>query len=211
MVAIKPPKSSQVEFLASSKPFQGHAEGVPKPDSPPATPGKNLLGADTECLSGTSHEMNSQPGTYSLFSSSPWSVHITAAGDSKSLGSSPFSSQASSIRNSPDPLSENYGPESSLVTANFGGFGFTFSSSSDHWVTSQPATVPQQQPTTPAAAAAATAAAAAVPQQMPTGPARVTPSYLLHGNIQNLWPIPGPSPLKKLLEVQKQQRQNDPH
>ncbi|CAE1298903.1 SMG7 [Acanthosepion pharaonis] len=207
LVAIQPPKSTQIEFLASSKPFQGHAEGVPKPDSPPATLGKNLLGTDNECLSGTSHEINSQPGTYSLFSSSPWSVHITAAGDSKSLGSSPFSSQASSIRNSPDPLSENYGPDSSLVTTNFGSFGFTFSSSTDHWGTSQPATVPQQPP--PAAAAAT--AAAAVPQQMPTGPARVTPSYLLHGNIQNLWPIPGPSPLKKLLEVQKQQRQNDPH
>lgn len=96
------------------------------------------------------------------------------------LGSSPFSSQASSIRNSPDPLSENYGPDSSLVTTNFGSFGFTFSSSTDHWGTSQPATVPQQPP--PAAAAAT--AAAAVPQQMPTGPARVTPSYLLHGNIQ---------------------------
>ncbi|GAB1607750.1 protein SMG7 isoform X1 [Argonauta hians] len=232
LMAIQPPKPSQLDFLASSKPFQGHAEGVPKPDSPLAVSDKSLLGTEGECLSGPSHELNSQSGTYSLFSSSPWSVHITAAGDSKSLGSSPFSSQASSIRNSPDPLSETYCTEASLVTPAFApGFGFSFSSPpTDHWGSS-----PTPPPNTTAAAATATTTTTASQQPPPPTPLHTNQmgggggggsggggssgsgggggasSYLFQGNLQSLWSIAGPSPLKKLLEVQKQQRQNDPH
>ncbi|XP_064616199.1 nonsense-mediated mRNA decay factor SMG7-like [Liolophura sinensis] len=122
---------------------------------------------------------NAQQGTYSLFSSTPWSVQISSAGDSKSLGSSPFSSQASSMRNSPDPLSELLPGEATLGS----GFnlGLGFGTGDNHWGLQGP------------------------------GPDHT--SQVMNSNMQvhSLWSSPGPSPLQRLLEQQRQHRQNDPH
>ncbi|PVD22532.1 hypothetical protein C0Q70_18346 [Pomacea canaliculata] len=99
-LTIQPPKACPSDTRISTS-FQGHAEGTPKPDK-----------AETYAPDKREHEPVicrvempvAQPsGEYSLFaSSSPWSMSLSSGGDSKSLsGSSQFSSQDSSLRNSP--------------------------------------------------------------------------------------------------------------
>ncbi|XP_046330232.2 nonsense-mediated mRNA decay factor SMG7-like isoform X2 [Haliotis rufescens] len=162
---IQPPTPVMMETRHTST-FQGHAEGTPKPEtfSSDRRDGQNGGGKGVP-----------QSRTYSLFSSSPWEVPSLAGGEPRSLGSSPFSSASSSIRNSPDPESVQTGQTT---------FDVCYS----------------------------------VPDVTRTGASPNTPaSDLTHhqqygpGNLQSIWSSSGPSPLERLLEQQKQQRQGDPH
>ncbi|XP_041369833.1 protein SMG7-like [Gigantopelta aegis] len=170
-LTIKPPRPPFQEQRLNST-FQGHAEGTPKPGGfyPERREPENVS-------SKSESQPTSQPGVYSLFSNSPWAVPISATGDSKSLGSSPFSSAASSIRNSPEHSTEppTAGPPAFDL-------GLRFSSSDAHW-------------------------GAQVPSE--THHNDDDNQYL--NSIQSIWNASAPSPLERLLEQQKQKRQNEPH
>ncbi|KAL5011982.1 hypothetical protein ScPMuIL_010533 [Solemya velum] len=174
--------------------FQGHAEGTPKPERgsvsvPSVAP---VIGPEpdrsTERIVGVTPVHGLQPaGTYSLFSSSPWSVHISSTPDTKSLGSSPFSSQASSMRNSPEPASEGYQQEPKVAASAF-DIGLKFNPMEDRWAVGKAHSVELQN----------------------IGPGH-GPGPYFSNNLQSIWSAAGPSPLEKLLELQRQQRQTDPH
>lgn len=133
-LTIQPPKNSADLFPPSPRmctSFQGHAEGTPKPDggnSPARSP--HQVGAEKETNVSSSRPAvpvpsQGQQGTYSLFSGTTWSVPLSSA-DSKSIGSSPFSSESNSIRNSPD-VSDSFN-ESKV-----GDLGIRFGPQEDHW------------------------------------------------------------------------------
>ncbi|KAK3087503.1 hypothetical protein FSP39_006727 [Pinctada imbricata] len=122
---------------------------------------------------------NQQQGTYSLFSSSPWAVPLSTT-DTKSKGSSPFSSESNSIRNSPDPGADN----SDIKLGSGFDLGLRFNNKEEQW----------QERAPPG------------PEQ---GKAQGQGPYF-PGSLQSIWSSSGPSPLERLLEMQRQ-RQNDPH
>ncbi|XP_067662602.1 nonsense-mediated mRNA decay factor SMG7-like isoform X2 [Haliotis asinina] len=160
---IQPPTPVMMEARHTST-FQGHAEGTPKPET---------FNSDRRDGQNGGGKSVPQSRTYSLFSSSPWEVPSLAGGEPRSLGSSPFSSASSSIRNSPDP---------EIVQAGQTTFDVCYS-------------VPEvtgASPSTPGTD---------ITQHQQFG----------QGNLQSIWSTSGPSPLERLLEQQKQQRQGDPH
>lgn len=187
-MAVQPPRENVLppQRVGPSS-FQGHAEGTPKPESyytsqrSSSVPAVNIdiEAKPVDSVTNISlpqpqqqqQQQQQPPGTYSLFSGSPW----LSSGDSKSLGSSPFSSESSSMRNSPDPVSENYG-----VDVKSGGqgmdMGLRFGDERN---------VKQV-------------------EQAPQGP-------YFQNNVQSIWSNSAQSPLERLLELQKQQRQTEPH
>ncbi|KAL3871786.1 hypothetical protein ACJMK2_039762 [Sinanodonta woodiana] len=199
-LAIQPPRSSGDNILPQQRTpasFQGHAEGTPKPDlffQPPkgnsTVPAVNI-DLDTKEIEGpvksagvppsSSHQHQQQQGTYTLFSNSPW----LASGDSKSksgLGSSPFSSASSSIRNSPDPSSDFYNPMDSKRNSEL-DIGLMFGSPEDQWGNKLQPTISE---------------------------ANTAGFFPASGH--SIWSSShAQSPLERLLELQKQQRPAEPH
>ncbi|KAL4219606.1 Protein smg7 [Mactra antiquata] len=178
-MAVQPPRDNVLPpSHVGAASFQGHAEGTPKPDSfyssqrSSSVPAVNI---DIESKSNetppTSIQQQQPPGTYSLFSGSPW----LSSGDSKSLGSSPFSSESSSIRNSPDPNSDVYLGDGSKTPQAGLDMALRFGNNEDRKHNEQT----QQH-----------------------GP-------FFQNNVQSIWQAQ--SPLERLLELQKQQRQTEPH
>lgn len=164
--------------------FQGHAEGTPNPESfftPQRSSSLPTVSIDLETkadekppLPTTSSQSTSQAqGTYSLFSGSPW----LSSGDSKSIGSSPFSSESSSIRNSPDPCSEAFNNDGK--SGQMMDLGLRFSSGDAG--------------------------------KLPANDSPVAHGTFFPNNMQSIWSSQGQSPLERLLELQKQQRQTEPH
>ncbi|CAG2222800.1 EST1C [Mytilus edulis] len=193
-LAIQPPKSGADLFPVSprmSASFQGHAEGTPKPDSgnsPSRSPLQPAIEVDVPIIQTKPIVTTSAPvqqGTYSLFSGTTWSVPLSSA-DTKSIGSSPFSSESSSIRNSPD-VSESF---SDTKIGHPMDLGLRFGTQEDHW-----RELAQGQ--------------GQVLEQMASNGQG---GNFFQGNMQSIWSSSssGPSPLERLLEKQKQ-RQNDPH
>ncbi|WAR30706.1 SMG7-like protein [Mya arenaria] len=104
----QPPRDSPMPPARSATvSFQGYHEGTQKPENyyQSNRSQADVHGNDSQGnMNHQQQQQQQQQGTYSLFSGSPW----LSSGDSKSIGSSPFSSESSSIRNSPDPNSDNF-------------------------------------------------------------------------------------------------------
>ncbi|XP_060079068.1 nonsense-mediated mRNA decay factor SMG7-like [Ylistrum balloti] len=195
LLAVQPPRGMQDTLMVPNRhtSFQGHAEGTPKPDSSSPPCRSPLLTPEMEPRPSSQVTMPSstsqQLGTYTLFSSSPWSVPLSTA-DTKSLASSPFSSESNSMRNSPDPALDM---ESKSASHGF-EMGLRFGPNEDHnrrEKMGQPIPHPEVPP----------------PQEQ-GGPGPFFPS-----TFQSIWSSgnsAGQSPLERLLEKQKR-RQNDPH
>lgn len=193
-LTIQPPKSGPDLFPVSPRmghSFQGHAEGTPKPDSgnsPSRSPLQLQQAVETDVIAQQVKPAIAAPapvqqGTYSLFSGTTWSVPLSST-DTKSIGSSPFSSESSSIRNSPD-VSESF-TEAKIGTAIDLGLRF---GEDHHWRD-----------------------LAHQGQILDPMSNNGQSGNFFQGNIQSIWSSSssGPSPLERLLEKQKQ-RQNDPH
>lgn len=195
VLAVQPPRGMQDTLMVPNihSSFQGHAEGTPKPESSSPPCRSPLLTPEIEPRPPSQVKMPSpapqQLGTYTLFSNSPWSVPLSTT-DTKSLASSPFSSESNSIRNSPDPSMDTDGKSSSH------GFemGLRFGPNDDH-NRREKGGQPMPHPEAP-------------PTQEQGGPGPFFPS-----TFQSIWSSgtsAGQSPLERLLEKQKR-RQNDPH
>lgn len=148
-----------------------------------ARPQSSLFG------SGGSQAKEPQPisNTYSLFSQSPWPVRIAKSPDGRSHASSTFgSSSSSSLRTTPDP--DERSSVSSGGGYRTGMFGRATGTPANDgpWNTPSVGGNPLTSTTLPGGGA------------------------LLGSSLQSLWNS-GPSPLEKLLEQQKQQRQCEPH
>ncbi|XP_050415478.2 nonsense-mediated mRNA decay factor SMG7 [Patella vulgata] len=202
-LTIQPPKQNIIDSRLTST-FQGHAEGTPKPEN------MAVEKREIESLVVTTVAPPTQPGVYSLFSSStPWSVSLPTASDSKSVGSSPFSSAASSMRNSPEHQSDftpggapnNPTIPSSKQTSNMSASpnydpSPRFNTPSENW---------NQQVTMMMGDGSS--------HMVGTSSTNHAPPRYVQNNMQMFWTNQGNqgmSPLEKLLEMQKQ-RQNDPH
>ncbi|XP_061183919.1 uncharacterized protein LOC133192081 [Saccostrea echinata] len=138
-------------------------------------------GPEVETCAERTGQQPTQQGTYSLFSSSPWSVPLSTA-DNKNTGSSPFSEETNSVGNSPQSdVMEPKLPQGIDM-------GLRFGPTEEMWhdKTQKIASLAEQ-----------TAA---------SGPGPYFP-----GPLQSIWSSPGPSPLEKLLEMQKQKKTTDPH
>ncbi|XP_033759815.1 uncharacterized protein LOC117341990 [Pecten maximus] len=195
LLAVQPPRGMQDTLMVPNihSSFQGHAEGTPKPDSSSPPCRSPLLTPEMEPRPPSqvtmSNPASQQLGTYTLFSNSPWSVPLSTT-DTKSLASSPFSSESNSMRNSPDPPVDIDGKSASH------GFemGLRFGPNEEHSRREkggQPIPHPEAPPT-----------------QEQGGPGPFFPS-----TFQSIWSSgssAGQSPLERLLEKQKR-RQNDPH
>ncbi|XP_052789309.1 nonsense-mediated mRNA decay factor SMG7-like [Mya arenaria] len=107
-MTVQPPRDSPMPPARSATvSFQGYHEGTQKPENyyQSNRSQADVHGNDSQGnMNHQQQQQQQQQGTYSLFSGSPW----LSSGDSKSIGSSPFSSESSSIRNSPDPNSDNF-------------------------------------------------------------------------------------------------------
>ncbi|XP_021373588.1 protein SMG7-like isoform X2 [Mizuhopecten yessoensis] len=197
LLAVQPPRGMQDTLMVPNRhaSFQGHAEGTPKPDSSSPPSRSPLLTPEIEprppCQVTMPSPAPQQLGTYTLFSSSPWSVPLSTT-DTKSLASSPFSSESNSMRNSPDPPVDTY-MENKPGSHGF-EMGLRFGPTEDHSRREkggQPMPHPEVQPA-----------------QEQGGPGPFFPS-----TFQSIWSSgssAGQSPLERLLEKQKR-RQNDPH
>lgn len=186
-MAVQPPRENVLPPQRSGpSSFQGHAEGTPKPESyyssqrSSSVPAVNIdietkpIDNSTSLTQPQPQQQQQQPppGTYSLFSGSPW----LSSGDSKSIGSSPFSSESSSMRNSPDPSSDTYSGGDIKAGGQAMDMGLRFAGVDDR---------KQGEPA-------------------PQGP-------YFQNNVQSIWSSQTQSPLERLLELQKQQRQTEPH
>ncbi|XP_052246547.1 nonsense-mediated mRNA decay factor SMG7-like isoform X17 [Dreissena polymorpha] len=153
-------------------------EGLPLPSSTASTPLSVMSGGGLG-QHQQQQQQQQQQGTYSLFSGSPW---LTSA-DSKSLGSSPFSSESSSIRNSPDPNGDNFGGD--IKSSQVLDMGLRFGSMEERG-SKMPLDLQQQH-------------------------VQAQAGQFFQSNVQSLWSSQSMNPLERLLELQKQQRHNDPH
>lgn len=156
-------------------------QGTPIPETGNSPNRSPMPGPEVETCAGRTGLQPTQQGTYSLFSSSPWSVPLSAA-DNKNTGSSPFSEESNSVGSSPQSdVMDPKLPQGIDMSLRFGPTGEMW-----HDKTQKTASLAEQ-----------TAA---------SGPGPYFP-----GPLQSIWSSPGPSPLEKLLEMQKQKRTTDPH
>ncbi|KAK7094739.1 nonsense-mediated mRNA decay factor SMG7-like isoform X2 [Littorina saxatilis] len=179
-LTIQPPKSSPPDTRICSS-FQGHAEGTPKPEK---QGGMLVEKREPEpVILRVAMPVGQPGGEYSLFaSSSPWSMPLNTGPDTKSMASSPFSSQDSSMRNSPvvgsDP--QTAGP---------------YDNAARHKGPQGEGWVGQGQ---------------GYEEQKGRGPSQGQHA----GNMPVMWteaPANAMTPLERLLEQQRMQRQTDPH
>lgn len=184
-LAVQPPNISKEGLMMQNRmgaAFQGHAEGTPKPDTGNSPNRSPMPGPpDLDSRPTRPGPQTTQQGTYSLFSSSPWSVPLSTA-DNKSHGPSPFSEEPNMVRHSPKAeVTEPKMPQGIDM-------GLRFGHNEEVWLEKSQKGAPPAD------------------HNPASGPGPYFP-----GPLQSIWSSPGPSPLEKLLEMQKQQRTTDPH